>query len=83
VSATEDITKARVALGQAIREARERQGFRVDELAAASGISRRTITRIEAGERESDFELLLALADGLGIPASSFFVRVDELEGNS
>ena len=79
VSPTDDITKARAALGRAIREAREHQGVDVDELAAASGISRRTIARIEAGDRESDYELLLALADGLGVRASAFFVRTDEL----
>jgi transcriptional regulator with XRE-family HTH domain len=83
VSPTDDIAKARAALGRVIREAREHQGIDVGELAAASGISRRTITRIEAGDRESDFELLLALADGLGVRASAFFVRVDELERSS
>jgi transcriptional regulator with XRE-family HTH domain len=82
VSPTDDITKARVALGQAIREVRERQGFDVGEMAAASGISQRTITRVEAGERESDFELLLALADGLGLRPSAFFVRAEELESD-
>lgn len=83
MSPTDDITNARVALGQAIREARERQGFSVDELAAASGISRRTITRIEAGERESDFELLLALADGLGVRASAFILHMETPKDDS
>jgi transcriptional regulator with XRE-family HTH domain len=83
VSASDEIARARVALGQAIREVRERQGQSVRELAAASGRSERTITRIEAGERESDYELLLALADGLGVRASVFVLRMEELERGS
>jgi transcriptional regulator with XRE-family HTH domain len=80
VSASYDIAKARAALGQAIREVREQQGQSVSELAAASGRSERTITRVEAGERETDYKMLLALADGLGVRASVFIGRMESLE---
>jgi transcriptional regulator with XRE-family HTH domain len=83
VSASDDITQARIALGRAIREVRERQGQSVGELATATGISPRTITRVESGDRESDYELLLALADGLGVRASSFIIRMEELKRDS
>jgi transcriptional regulator with XRE-family HTH domain len=81
VSENDEIDQARVTLGQAIREVRERQGQSVSELAAASGLSPRTITRVEAGERETDFDLLNALADGLGVRLSAFVIRAEELEG--
>ena len=75
--------QARAILGQAIREAREQQDQSVSELSASTGISEQTIAGIEAGQTESDLELLLALGDGLGVRPSSFFVRVEELEGDS
>jgi transcriptional regulator with XRE-family HTH domain len=81
VSPSDDGAKARAVLGQAIREVRERQGRSVSELAAAIGISQRTITRIEAGDRESDYELIIKLARGFGVRASEIFGRVEELEG--
>lgn len=39
----------RVAFGAAVRAERERRGWTQDELAAAAGLSKRTIIRIEAG----------------------------------
>lgn len=79
--ASDDLERA--FLGQAIREVREQQDQSVSELAAATGISQQTIAGIEAGQTESHLELLLVLADGLGVRPSSFFVRVEELEGDS
>jgi len=81
VSPSDDVAKARASLGQAIREVRERQGIDVEAFATASGISQRTITRIEAGDRESDYELIIKLARGLGVRAAEIFGRVEELEG--
>jgi transcriptional regulator with XRE-family HTH domain len=81
VSASDE--RKRGILGQAIREAREQQDQSVSELAVATGIRQQTIAGIEAGQKESHLELLLLLADGLGVRPSSFFVRVEELEGDS
>ena len=80
MSPSNAVTKARIALGQAIREIRERQGYDVEAFATASGVSQRTITRVEAGDRESNYELLIALARGLGVQASEIYRRADELE---
>ncbi len=45
-------------LGDAIREAREARGWSQQELAAASGVSRPTIARMEAGQGVSTTTLV-------------------------
>jgi transcriptional regulator with XRE-family HTH domain len=71
-----------LALGRAIGDVRERCGFSASELAAATGIVQARIQALEAGRLDPDYELLLALADGLGVRPSAFVVRVEELQGD-
>jgi hypothetical protein len=37
------------------------------------------IAELEAGRLDADYDLLLALAEGLGVRASAFFLRAEEL----
>lgn len=60
-----------VALGRLIRETREQKGMSVTELAEAAGFKRRRLVRVEAGELDPDYDGLMALADGLGVPAAA------------
>jgi len=58
---------------------RARQGFSVAELALASGVSRDLIEELEHGLLDPDFDLLIALADSLGVGPSTFVVRAEDL----
>lgn len=65
------------AFGRAVRELRERRGMSPEELSSASRLPRgrkmsaRRIGRIEAGEVDTRFEELIALADALGVSAGT------------
>jgi transcriptional regulator with XRE-family HTH domain len=54
------------ALGAGIRTVRERRGMSQADLAAASGLHRSHLSRIEHGACEPRFETLLKLRHGLG-----------------
>jgi ribosome-binding protein aMBF1 (putative translation factor) len=69
-----------VALGQAIRQTRAQQGVSTSELAAATGVEQQCINALESGELDPAFDLLLALADGLGVRPSTFVIRAEELQ---
>jgi DNA-binding XRE family transcriptional regulator len=75
-----DACPSLVFIGQAIREARERQDITVGELASKAGISRRRLQRLEAGRVDPDYELWAALAGALGVKPSLLAVRAGELE---
>jgi transcriptional regulator with XRE-family HTH domain len=67
-------------LGQAIGQLREERGLSKAELAAATGSEQTRIQALEAGQLDPDYELLLALAEALGIRPSAFVVRAEELQ---
>jgi transcriptional regulator with XRE-family HTH domain len=62
-----------------VREVRERRGLSAHDLAAASGVAPARVAALEEGQLDVDFEGLLALAKGLAIPPTVFFVRAEEL----
>jgi transcriptional regulator with XRE-family HTH domain len=66
-------------LGRAIREVREEQGFSVGELAGATGVARKRIAAVEDGRFDPEYDLLIALAEGIGVRPSAFFVRAEVL----
>ncbi len=68
-----------LALGRAIREIRGEHGVDVAQLANVTGVDRRRIAALEAGRLDPAYELLLALGDGLGVPASAFVIRAEAL----
>lgn len=67
-------------LGRAIRLMRERRDMSADELASATGMSRQRIEALETGHLDPTYELLLALAKGLGIQASALITLAEQLK---
>jgi transcriptional regulator with XRE-family HTH domain len=62
-------------VGAAVRSARERRGWSGSELAAASGVSRAMIDRIERGASSPTATLLGRLATALGLTISNLLSR--------
>jgi transcriptional regulator with XRE-family HTH domain len=58
-------------LGEAIRQVREQQRLSVADLAARSGIAAQRISKVEAGRLDPTYDVLIALADGLGVRLST------------
>jgi ribosome-binding protein aMBF1 (putative translation factor) len=69
-----------VYLGQAIRRERERDGISAAELASKVKVGKRLIARLEAGQADPDYELLLALARALHVKPSELIGRAHEAE---
>lgn len=69
-----------LVLGRAIRRMRERQGMSADELAGATGMNRQRIDALETGHLDPTYELLLALADGIGIQPSALVTLAEQLK---
>jgi transcriptional regulator with XRE-family HTH domain len=67
------------ALGEAVRQERERAGFSSVALAAASGVQESKLEALEAGRLDADLDLLLALAQALDIRYSAFIIRAEAL----
>jgi transcriptional regulator with XRE-family HTH domain len=61
-------------VGPRLRRLRERRGLTLTALAAATGISKSTLSRLENGDRKPSLELLLPLAEAFHLP-------LDELVG--
>ena len=51
----------------------------MSELSQASGVAENRIEELEAGELDPDLEMLLALADGLGVRVSALFIHTEKL----
>jgi transcriptional regulator with XRE-family HTH domain len=64
-------------LAQRLAAARAARGLTLDELAAASGVSRAMISRIERAESSPTATVLGRLAGGLGVTLSSLFAEVE------
>ncbi len=70
-SATPDVLSE---VGPRLRRIRERRGLTLTGLAAKTGISKSTLSRLESGQRKPSLELLLPLAEAHHLP-------LDELVG--
>jgi transcriptional regulator with XRE-family HTH domain len=70
-------------LGRAIARIRRERRLSQDELAAAAGIERTRIEALEAGRLDPDYELLLALSEGLGVRPSALVIRAEELQAEA
>jgi transcriptional regulator with XRE-family HTH domain len=68
-----------VVLGRAIRDLREQRGVSARDLAARAGVDRARIEALEHGQLDPGFDLLLALAEGMDVRPSAFFVRAEQL----
>ena len=52
-------------VGPRLRRLRERRGLTLTALAAKTGISKSTLSRLESGQRKPSLELLLPLAEAI------------------
>jgi transcriptional regulator with XRE-family HTH domain len=50
---------------------REQQGVSVAELAARTNLSERRISSLEAGRLDPTYDVMIALADGIGVRVSA------------
>jgi transcriptional regulator with XRE-family HTH domain len=66
-----------LAVGEAVREAREAAGLSVARLAKRSGVSRAMIAKIEREEAQPTAALLGRLSGGLGISLSALVARAE------
>jgi transcriptional regulator with XRE-family HTH domain len=57
-----EITTVLAEVGARLRRARTQRGVTLTELAAATGISKSTLSRLETGQRKASLELLLPIA---------------------
>lgn len=60
-------TELAVAIGARVRRARTARSWTLDQLAAASGVSRRMLVNVEQGETNPSIGTLLRLSDALGV----------------
>ena len=72
--ATEELDDVLTAVGPRLRTLRQQRGSTLTELAATTGISVSTLSRLESGQRRPTLELLLPLARAHRVP-------LDELVG--
>jgi transcriptional regulator with XRE-family HTH domain len=68
------------ALGRAVRQVREERNMSTATLAAAAGIDHERLNTIEAGLLDPGYDVLRALADGLGIELTTLLSRVGDLD---
>ena len=64
----ERIDNVLAAVGPRLRALRKHRGSTLADLAAATGISESTLSRLESGQRKATLELLLPLADTYDVP---------------
>jgi transcriptional regulator with XRE-family HTH domain len=80
VSGDRQRKQERLLLGQAIGQIRSERGLTVGDLADATGTGQTLIRAVEGGRHDPTFELLIALAGGLGVRPSAFVIRAEELK---
>lgn len=68
------------AIGKAIKSLREEAGLTQEELALASGLSTGEISRQEHGWRNSRWETMKRLANGLGVSCADMVARAEQFE---
>jgi transcriptional regulator with XRE-family HTH domain len=68
-----------IVLGRAVRGCRERARLNPSDLAASTGIEATRILALEDGQLDPDLDLLLTLAEAIGVRPSAFFIRAEEL----
>jgi transcriptional regulator with XRE-family HTH domain len=69
-----------LALGRAVKLMREQRGMSADELAEASGVSRECLDALETGQLDPTYELLVEIAEGLGVQPSELVIFAEQLD---
>ncbi|HEX5851567.1 MAG TPA: helix-turn-helix transcriptional regulator [Solirubrobacteraceae bacterium] len=70
-----------IGFGRAIRQLRAERNISAGELAAAAGLTPRRLDAIESGRHDPRYDVLIALARGLGVTPAVLVVRADEAKG--
>src|SRR6201994_720029 len=65
---SDELERILTEVGPRLRLLRQQRGTTLTELSAATGISVSTLSRLEAGRRRPNLELLLPLAEAHGVP---------------
>jgi transcriptional regulator with XRE-family HTH domain len=60
-----------IRFGQKIRQVREREGISVAERAVRTDIEAQKINALEAGRFDPPFDVMIAVADGIGVRLST------------
>ncbi|MGO4784726.1 helix-turn-helix domain-containing protein [Cryobacterium sp. W22_MBD10_FK3] len=68
MSSTPRIADELTQIAPRLRRARERKNLTLADLAAATGISKSTLSRLESGQRKPNLELLLPIVAALAVP---------------
>ncbi len=68
-------------LGEAIRAIREEKDLTVEALATAASTTPEQLHTLESGELDPEYELLIGLADSLGVSAATLIGRAATLGG--
>lgn len=71
-----------VSFGRAIRALRVKAGFSQEKLAEYANLHRTYIGMIERGEKNITLSNILKLGEALGVPASQFFLELENGESN-
>jgi transcriptional regulator with XRE-family HTH domain len=66
-------------LGRAIRQIRAEHDTSIEELAESTGVEPSCIRALEDGRLDPDYELLLALSEGLRVQPSTLVLRAEAL----
>jgi transcriptional regulator with XRE-family HTH domain len=66
-------------LGRALRQLREQRRLSQSELAATASVEEGRIKALESGQLDPDYELLLALTEGLGTRPAALVLRAEAL----
>jgi transcriptional regulator with XRE-family HTH domain len=64
-------------VGTRLKRLREQRGITLTALAATTGISKSTLSRLETGQRRPTLELLLALSNAYGVPLDDLVAAPD------
>ncbi len=71
-----------VALGRATRQLREKRGMTTATLAIAADLDRDLVEAIEKGRHDPHYDVMLALADGLGVGLAVVVRRSERPDGD-
>ncbi len=69
-------------LGETVRALREQHGLSVAELSAATDVEEARIVALEEGRLDPDYDMLLTLAEGIGVPDTAFYLGAERAEGS-
>jgi transcriptional regulator with XRE-family HTH domain len=67
MAVSSEIEEVLAAVGARLRQVRTERGVTLTELAAVTGISKSTLSRLESGQRKPSLELLLPIAQAHGV----------------